>query len=67
MTLGELRDAIVQLISEGIDEDEPVGVEYYGSCLEMNSIAVVVASDLWEPQTVVVTVDLMQDGEADDG
>ena len=67
MTLGELRDAIDKLIEEGIDKDEPVGVEYYGSCLEMNSIAVVVASDLWEPQTVVVTVDLITDGEADDG
>lgn len=67
MTLGELRDAIAQLISEGIDEDEPVGVEYYGSCLDISSMTVVVASDLWEPQTVVLTADLIVDGEADDG
>ena len=67
MTLGELRDAIDQLIKDGIDKDEPIGIEYYGSCLEVNSIAVVVVSELWEPQTVVITADLIEDGEADDG
>lgn len=67
MTLEELRNAIDQLINEGIDKDEPVAIEFYGSCLEINSIAVVVVSELWEPQTVVITADLIEDGEADDG
>lgn len=67
MTLEELRNAIDQLINEGIDKDEPVAIEFYGSCLEINSIAVVVVSELWAPQTVVITADLIEDGEADDG
>lgn len=67
MTLEELRGAIDQLIEDGIDKDEPVAIEFYGSCLEINSIAVVVVSELWAPQTVVITADLIEDGEADDG
>jgi hypothetical protein len=70
MTLDELKKALDQLIAEGIDPDEPVAIEYYGSCLEINSITVVVVSELWEPQTVLITADLIEDenkGEADDG
>ena len=67
MTLSELKDAVDMLLKDGIDADEPIGIEFYGSCLEVNSIAVVVVSDLWAPQTVVITADLIEDGEADDG
>lgn len=68
MTLGELRDAIKAVLDEGISEDERIGVEYYGTQLDVNSIAVVVCSDLWEQGMVVMTADLIDtEGEADDG
>jgi len=67
MTLSELKEAIEVLLEQGVDPEEPLAVEYYGSRLEVNSIAVVVQSDLWVPETVVMTVDLMDEGEADDG
>lgn len=68
MTLGELRDAIKAVLDEGISEDERIGIEYYGSQLDVNSITVVVQSDLWEQGMVVMTADLIDtDGEADDG
>lgn len=65
MTLIELRTAIDSLIEQGIEEDEPVCVEVDGKCYEAISITVVVQSDIWVPETVVVTATLI--GEADDG
>lgn len=67
MTLGELITAAKELIVRGSDPDEPVCVDVYGTAYELTGITVVVASDLWVPETVVMTVDLMEDGEADDG
>lgn len=67
MTLGELQRAIERLRGDGVDHNEEVCIEYYGSCLSIQSMAVVVQSDLWVPETVVITADLMVDGEADDG
>lgn len=69
MTLGELRDAIKNLIDEGVDESDRIGIEYYGSSCDAVSIAVIVSSDLWEAGMVVITADLIaeEDGEADDG
>ncbi len=69
MTLGELRDAIEELLKEGVNPDDRVGIEYYGSSCDAVSIAVIVSSDLWEAGMVVITADLIteEDGEADDG
>lgn len=70
MTLGELRDAIATLLeSEEVGEDDRIGIEFYGSQLDVNSIMVIVASDLWEEGMVVMTADYMtlEEGEADDG
>lgn len=67
MTLIELKEAIELLIEEdGSKGDEPVCIEVEGRCFEVNSITVVVQSDLWVPETVVVTGTLIDiDGEAD--
>lgn len=65
MTLAELKAAIESLIEQGIADDEPVCIEVEGMCFEAISITVVVQSDIWVPETVVVTAALI--GEADDG
>lgn len=70
MTLGELRDAIAEILkTEEISENDRIGIEYYGTRLDVDSIAVIVASDLWEAGMVVMTADTIEDseGEADDG
>lgn len=68
MTLGELRDAVLELLQhEEISANDRIGIEYYGTCLDVSSITVIVTSDLWEEGMVVMTADLIEDGEADDG
>jgi hypothetical protein len=68
MTLNEFKKAIDILFEQGIEADEPVCIEVEGRCFEVISITVVVQSDIWVPETVVVTGALINsDGEADDG
>lgn len=67
MTLNELLQALKELVEQGIDPEEPIAIEISGLAFEPVSITVIVQSDLWEPGTVVITGDPMDDGEADDG
>jgi hypothetical protein len=69
MTLGEFKQAIDELLKEGVNPDDRIGIEYYGSSCDAVSITVIVQSDLWEAGMVVITADLIseEEGEADDG
>lgn len=67
MTLNELHQAIKELLEQGGDGDDPVAIDLYGQCCELTSISMVVASDVWEAGTIVITADLIEEGEADDG
>jgi hypothetical protein len=67
MTLNELMQALKELVERDVDPEEPIVLEICGTAFEPVSITVVVQSDLWEPGTVVITGDPMDDGEADDG
>lgn len=66
MTLIEFKQAIDALCEDESYHDEPLCIEIAGQCYEANSITVVVQSDLWMPETVVVTGILIgTEGEAD--
>ncbi len=67
MTLEELMDALDELIKQGVEGDEPICADVNGVSGELTGITVVVSSDTWEPGTVVASVDLFDEGEADDG
>lgn len=68
MTLDQLKKAVDTLLEQNIEGDEPVCIEIDGKCYEANSITVVIHSDIWVPETVVVTATLIDEtGEADDG
>lgn len=67
MTLAELKSAVDLLIEEG-KGDEPVCLELRGDCFTVDAITVVVQSDIWVPETVILTcTQIDTDGEADDG
>lgn len=67
MTLNELKLAIDLLIEDGRG-DEPLCLEMRGDCFTVDAITVVVQSDLWVPETVILTcTPINTDGEADDG
>jgi len=69
MTLEDLGKAIEALIEQGIDKDEHVFIQVdEDKCFELNAITVIVQSDHWVPETVVVTgIPVVYEGEADDG
>lgn len=57
MTLEELKKAIDVLYEDEDKRDDPVCLEALGTQFELAGISVVVASDLWLPETVVVSVE----------
>lgn len=62
MTVQELHDALSALLPD--KADEPICLECYG-CHEVESVSVVVHSDLWVPDTVVLTVKALEEVEAE--
>lgn len=67
MTLAELKIAIDLLVEDGRGE-EPLCLEKDGDCFTVDAITVVIQSDLWVPETVILTcTPIITDGEADDG
>lgn len=66
MIVDEFIVALQELSGEGKGE-EPVCIEVDGKQLFLNSVTVVVNSDIWVPETVVVTGVPIIEGEADDG
>lgn len=56
MTVQELKDALDALI-KGDKGNEPVCLEAAGVTYELKSVSVIVKSDLWVPETVVLTVE----------
>lgn len=69
MTLGELQQAVKDLLDQGIDPDEPICADVNATMGELTDVAVIVSGDRWVPGTVVLLIDLLSDeeGEADDG
>jgi hypothetical protein len=65
MTLEDLRDAIDALIeADKARVAECVHVEIEGKCYELKSISLIVASDVWVPETIVATVEeIVAEGE----
>lgn len=61
MDLKTLRDACDRLLEQGVPEDEPVALEADGKCYEITALAVSAASDLWEPNTVLLSAQEIDD------
>lgn len=57
MTLKELYDAIHVLLEDEGKNDEPVCIEIHGGQYQLKSISVIVASDIWMPETIVASVE----------
>lgn len=67
MTLSELGQAVKELLEQGVAPDEPVCADVNAVTGELTDVAIIVTGDRWVPGTVVLLIDLFDDGEADDG
>lgn len=62
MTLLELRDALTALLDNKPDaHDETVCLEAGGLQYTVKSVSVVVAADVWIPETVLIAVEEIDD------